>query len=313
MLSKEILTFIETAEAGSFSKAAKERYISTASIMKQINVLEERIGYPLVIRSNKGIKLTAEGKIVYRAAKEMYREANRVKSELKSAIPVKTIRIGTSLLNPANLLVSLWKSLYPNDREYRIKLIPYEDEHNKLMMSFSQLGSHYDFLLNIGESYSILSKASYLEIGREQLQIAVSQNHRLAGFEKITLYDLIGETLVIKENDRNVFLHALERKISHEQLNIKVEQIPNFFDIHTFNSLDETGKALVVLESWAQVHPLVKTIPVDWGVTPCDVSYGLFYAPSISGDALCYLEKLKKALDARQSKEVIEKADGISQ
>ena len=125
----------------------------------------------------------------------------------------------------------------------------------------------------------------------------MSRNHHLAVFEKVTLHDLIGETIIIKENDRNAFLHSLENQIKKEKLNIKVEQLPNFFDINTFNSLDETGKVLIVLESWAQVHPFVKTIPVDWGFVPCDVSYGLFYAQSISSDAKSYLEKLKLALD----------------
>lgn len=296
MLSKEIQSFLAVAEAGSFSKAAKELYVSTASVMKQINVLEERIGHNLVRRSNKGIELTQEGKIVLRAAQAMCLEMNQVKQELKTVVPVKTIRVGSSLLNPASMLVDLWNSLYPNDREYRIKLVPYEDEHSRLMASFSQLGTRYDFLLNIGESYSILSRASYFEIGREKLQIAVSRNHRLAAFEKVTLYDLIGETLIIKENDRNEFLLMLERKIEQEHLDITVEQLPHFFDINTFNSLDETGKALVVLASWDRVHPVVKTIPVDWYVEPSDVSYGLFYSPSISSDALGYLRKLERGL-----------------
>ena len=296
MLSREMLTFLKVAETGSFSKAAKEQFISTASVMKQINVLEDRIGCTLVRRSNKGVSLTQEGNIVYRTGKGMYREMEQMHIEINTAIPTKTIRIGTSLLNPANALVNIWNQAYPDDQEYRIKLIPYEDEHKHLMESILQLGSKYDFLLNIGESHSILSKASYLELGRQKLLIAVSRAHRLASRAQVTLADLEGETLIVKENDQNDFNQELRKAIQNTALDITVKQLPSFYDINTFNSIDETGDVLVILESWGKVHPFLKIIPVNWGFVPSDVSYGLLFSPKISEDANGFLDKLKKAM-----------------
>ncbi|MBS4902620.1 MAG: LysR family transcriptional regulator [Coprobacillus sp.] len=43
---------------GSFSKAAQKMYITPASVMKQINALEEHLHVKLVNRTHRGIKLT---------------------------------------------------------------------------------------------------------------------------------------------------------------------------------------------------------------------------------------------------------------
>ena len=189
--------------------------------------------------------------------------------------------------------MELWNALYPNDKEYRLKLVPYEDEHSQLMASISQLGTKYDFILNIGESHSLLSKAEYFELGRQDLRIAVSRNHRLASKAIVSLEDLHGETLVTKENDRVEYIRILRHLIEEEHHPIRLEQIPHFFDINTFNQIDETGEVLVVLDSWRNIHPSIVTIPVDWDF---NVSYGLLYSPKISEDASSFLDKLKLAM-----------------
>lgn len=40
-------TFIKVADAGSFNKAAEELFISPNAIMKQINLLEDNLGFEL--------------------------------------------------------------------------------------------------------------------------------------------------------------------------------------------------------------------------------------------------------------------------
>ncbi len=54
MYNHQLDTFIKVADAGSFSKASEQLYISTNAVMKQINSLEGRIGTPLFHRTYKG-------------------------------------------------------------------------------------------------------------------------------------------------------------------------------------------------------------------------------------------------------------------
>ena len=71
MYSQQIKTFVQVAERGSLSKAAEDLFVTPASVMKQMNALEERLGLTLLKRTNHGIELTEAGKYIYQSAKQM--------------------------------------------------------------------------------------------------------------------------------------------------------------------------------------------------------------------------------------------------
>ena len=65
MLSQQLQVFLQVADSGSFSKAAQRLFVTPASVMKQINALERRLGLTLLIRNNQGVSLTAAGRSLY--------------------------------------------------------------------------------------------------------------------------------------------------------------------------------------------------------------------------------------------------------
>ena len=60
MYNPQLDTFIRVAEAGSFSKAAQESFITPTAVIKQMNLLESRLGLTLFHRSLQGRSLTRE-------------------------------------------------------------------------------------------------------------------------------------------------------------------------------------------------------------------------------------------------------------
>lgn len=58
-------TFFYVVETGSFSGAAQILYVSQSAVSQSVKTLEQRIGYPLFIRSTKKIKLTPSGELLY--------------------------------------------------------------------------------------------------------------------------------------------------------------------------------------------------------------------------------------------------------
>lgn len=63
---RQRISFIKTAEAGSFSKAARDSFIFVPAIFQQIDRLEETLGFWLFSRNNQGVELTPDGKIFMR-------------------------------------------------------------------------------------------------------------------------------------------------------------------------------------------------------------------------------------------------------
>lgn len=62
MYNPQLDTFICVVEAGSFSKAAEELYISAPAVIKQINSLENSLNLQLFERTHRGLIITEAGK-----------------------------------------------------------------------------------------------------------------------------------------------------------------------------------------------------------------------------------------------------------
>ena len=56
-------SFIMTIKYESMSKAADALHLTLPGLSKQLKKLEKELGVKLLLRSNKGVKLTEEGKI----------------------------------------------------------------------------------------------------------------------------------------------------------------------------------------------------------------------------------------------------------
>jgi DNA-binding transcriptional LysR family regulator len=81
---KELTTFVEVAQRGSLSAAAREEGITPAMVGRRIDQLEERLGVKLFKRSTRKVTLTPEGST-------FYEDCHRLLGELRSAEDALTI------------------------------------------------------------------------------------------------------------------------------------------------------------------------------------------------------------------------------
>ena len=61
--------FCEVVHKTSFSKAAKELFMTQPAVSQSINQLETSLGTRLFIRTPKGVSLTQEGELIYEHAR----------------------------------------------------------------------------------------------------------------------------------------------------------------------------------------------------------------------------------------------------
>ena len=66
--------FLAVAELGSYRKAADKIHVSQPSLSQQVNSLEEELGFPLFVRSKKGVVLTNAGFSLQRSVKRILNE-----------------------------------------------------------------------------------------------------------------------------------------------------------------------------------------------------------------------------------------------
>lgn len=285
-------TFIAVSDCGSLTKAAERLFISPTAVMKQINTLESRLDLKLLNRSHSGIRLTEAGKVIYRDAKFMMDYAGKSIAEAKKYMPNydTTFCVGTSLLNPAKPFMDLWYKVNKKFPDYKLHLVPFEDDHEGILSEIDRLGEKFDFLIGVCDSKEWLARISFLPLGRYMKMVAVSREHRLAKKERIDKEDLYGETLMmVKAGDSGVndFLrNDLEK--NHPQINI--EDTPQFYDMSVFNRCAESGNVLLTIECWQDVHPGLVSIPVNWDYS---IPYGLLYSPDAPDDVMRFVKEVE--------------------
>lgn len=286
-------TFITVAECGSFTKASELLYISPTAVMKQMNTLEAHLDVKLTERTPTGVKLTAAGEIIYRDAKFMKDYSKKSLAEAKASEHSydTTFCVGTSLLNPAKPFMDIWYRVNKKFPDYKLHLVPFEDDHDGILSEIKKLGEKFDFLIGVCDSKAWLSLCNFMPLGRYKKMIAVSREHRLARKSSIGLEDLYGETLMmVKRGDSGVndfIRNDLEK--NHPQIHI--EDTPQFYDLSVFNRCAETGNVLLTIECWQEVHPGLVSIPVNWDYS---IPYGLLYSLNAPDDVKRFVDEAAK-------------------
>ncbi len=286
-------TFLTAADCGSFTKAADKLYISPTAVMKQINNLENHLNLKLIERTSSGIRLTPSGKIIYRDAKFLIdcSEKSIAAARAAAATYDTTFCVGTSMLNPAKPFMDLWYKVNHLFPDYKLHLVPFEDNCKGILTEIGMLGKKFDFLIGVCDSKAWLSMCNFLPLGRYKKMIAVSRGHRLANKKCININDLYGETLMmVKKGDSGVndfIRNDLEK--NHPQ--IKIEDTQQFYDMSVFNRCAETENVLLTIECWQDVHPGLVSIPVNWDYS---IPYGLLYSLNAEDDIFKFVDAAKK-------------------
>lgn len=288
-------TFIAVADCGSFTKASERLYISPTAVMKQMNALESHLDLKLIDRTVSGVRLTAAGALIYQDAKFIIDYSRKSIAGARAAMHLNdtTFCIGTSLLNPAKPFMDLWYRVNQEFSEYKLHLVPFEDNHEGILSEIEQLGKKFDFLIGVCDSREWLRRCNFLALGRYKKMIGVSREHRLAEKKSIMVEDLYGETLMMVEQGDSGVNDFLRNDLEKHHPQIHIEDTPQFYDLSVFNRCAETGNILLTLECWQEVHPGLVSIPVDWDYS---IPYGLLYSLDAPKDVLKFVETARKII-----------------
>ena len=295
MYNPQLETFVCVVEAGSFNKAAERLYISPPAVIKQINLLEENLDIRLFIRTHRGLQMTEAGKSFYQDAKCIIQYCKDSVTRARNAMQEseEIIRIGTSMMTPAQILVDLWPRLQEYCPDIKFRLVPFENTPENAREILGNLGQNIDVVAGIfDETMLQLRRCAGLEISRESICCAVSIHHRLAVKERLTVNDLHGETLMLMRRNWSHYVDMLRDDLRENHPEISIEDF-DFYDVTAFNKCENNNCVLMAIENWKYVHPLLKILPVDWGYT---IPFGLLHSPEPSPMVSRFLKAVEKVL-----------------
>lgn len=120
----DLRVFYTIAENGSISRAADVLHVSQPAVSQTVRNLEKDTGFPLFIRSSKGVKLTTEAQEIYSYCKTIFKQVDELNRSVEGHASLETgiLTIGASDTICKYFLIDRLKSfekLYPAIR-YRV-------------------------------------------------------------------------------------------------------------------------------------------------------------------------------------------------
>lgn len=293
MVNDLLHAFIEVIDAGSFSKAAEKLYLSSTALMKQMNVLEAHVGVQLLIRTNHGIKATDAGISFYHDAKFLmqYSEKAMVRAQQAANKNSHMIRIGTSMLNPCNVLLDVWNTISDTYPQFKMKIVPFDDNAQSWPSVYRTMGKDFDVMVGAYERANGSDAFQALKLGEYRFCVTVSRGHPLARKERLSVTDLYGERLVVIKAGGSPRIDEIRGYLVTEHPEIEIKDTPQQYSLDVFNRCEGSSTVLLTLDGWKDVHPSLITIPVDWEYT---IPYGMLYPRKPSNSVQLFVRALQE-------------------
>jgi len=86
--------------------------------------------------------------------------------------------------------------------------------------------------------------------------------------------DLHGETLLLTKRGLSAYMDPIRDELEQHHPEIRLKGV-EYVDIDLFNQIVRGNEIILSAECWANVHPLLETVPIEWSYT---LPYGLIYA-----------------------------------
>lgn len=164
---KQLEAFVQVAEGGSFSKAAKELFLTQPTISSHISSLERELNARLFVRNTKEVSLSEDGIKLYKYAKQMLdlQREIEVTFGMDEEVESHAVTIAASTIPAQYLLpevLTRFSERYPQE-QIRIQ----ETDSSKVVMQI------VDHRVDIGFTGTVLEKkhCKYIPFYKDELVI----------------------------------------------------------------------------------------------------------------------------------------------
>ncbi len=221
---KQLEAFLWVAELQSFTKAARQLYMSQPAVSFQIKALEENLQVLLFERGDKKVTLTEAGRLLYPEAKQMLRHYHAIKAGLDDLRGLKTghLVVGASTIPGEYLLPILiggFKQKYPGINV-------------SLKIAGSGLVGRWvrEREIDIGIIGAPFDKEGVecLPWLQDQLIFIVPPSHSLIDKKTVRFSDLKNNSLIMREKGSGT-RRTIEQKLKEH--NIAFENIPEGIEL----------------------------------------------------------------------------------
>lgn len=264
-MDHQLLVFKTVAEKQNFTKAAEELFLTQSAVSLHIRSLEKKYGIKLFERTNKYVRLTKGGEILYFHAKDILNQYAHVQKLLDDLIHVASgpLSIGSGYTFGEYLLpkiISEFKKDFSN-------VTPSITIKNSKRIA-SQISRH-ELDLGIVEGHIEQSKLEVFPFAKDELVIIMSPAHELAQSNEVEFSRLKDETWILRESGSGT-RGIIDRVFA--KFDFSPKAIMEFGSSQIIKESVEAGLGISVISKWAikkeiALHTLhyvkIKNTPIE--------------------------------------------------
>ena len=197
MLLDRIELFVKVAKHQSVAKTARGMHVSPSSVSQRLRSLENDFGVKLYKRTNHGIELTDAGRTVLSTASQVLHQLGTLRNTLNSnaAKDVQTLTVGSTYNRSARCLPSAIAAFQKSHPEVNVIFLT---STRRTVEKWVRDGE-VDIAMIQSPSESCLADLFTEHFAVDILLPFAHPAHRLAKKPKITLQELAGTPLIVRE------------------------------------------------------------------------------------------------------------------
>ena len=181
--------FLAVGEEQHYRRAAQRLRVAQPALSRQIQMLEEEIGFKLFERLPRGVKITEAGKLFLDDCRRILQEVNN------SIARAKRLASGQSGTLRIGFVQSLsFHGIVPDSLRFLREQLPDAELQPKPLNSAEQFSAVQSGSLDAGYVFTmgnIARELAQLQVGAVNLLLAVPKGHQLTKLKRLRLQDLI--------------------------------------------------------------------------------------------------------------------------
>jgi DNA-binding transcriptional LysR family regulator len=246
---KQLEAFVEVADNGSFSRAAKRLFLTQPTVSAHIASLEKELKIRLFVRNTKEVKLSKDGEVLYQYAKSMVEMENKIKEAfgMNETKENQCVSIASSTVPAQYLLpeiLSSYSEKYPGE-SFKIT----ETDSGQVI---DKVSNH---LVDIGFTGTIVDKMNckYLSIYQDELVIVMPNTKKYKSIQKneTSLRWIIHEPFITREEGSGTRKES-EKQMQKEGIDIeKLNIIASIENPEVIKRSVKSGMGITILSRLA--------------------------------------------------------------
>ena len=235
----QLITFLEVAKQGSFSRAGEKVFRSQSAVSAQIRQLEQEYGDRLLDRSGKSVKLTPAGKVLFEYAERLknLRDESLMAVADHGRMPRRTLLVGANEATCLYVLPEVFAEycrLYPG-----VQISIYRNFSYKIIEKLENGSIDVGIITLPAKSASLKT----LPIFRDKLMVMVSPKNPLSKYKVVPVAELVKYPLLFPKTGHTRRLLDRLFRMHISELQVRME-LPSIGMIKSFVAAD-LGVSLV--------------------------------------------------------------------